>query len=129
DAIKCRAEIEGARAHRILGTALHVDGENAAFFLLSRDHFCRRSPIGPFGFACHLMGASPLKAGLARTNAVAPSLSIFLNQIKEMLARIDDDSARIVRPGVVNDLRQIFRVEPRGNGSRSARYSSSLHAV
>src|SRR5690606_29580344 len=72
DAIKCRAEIEGARAHRILRPALHVDGENAAFLLLSRDHFCWRSPIGPFGFACHFMGASPLKAGLARTNAVAP---------------------------------------------------------
>ena len=77
----------------------------AALLLLAGNHLGWRTPVRPFRLARHLVRSGPLESRLAGADAVAACLPACLDEIKEVLPRIDDDRARLVGTIVVHNLR------------------------
>src|SRR5664279_5769239 len=72
DAVHGAAEIHGARAERIARAAGHESRQ----IRLALDHFLRRDPIRPLGFALDLLDAGPGEALTADADAVADRLAV-----------------------------------------------------
>src|SRR5262249_20845906 len=92
DAIKRRAEIEGAGAERIVDAAGHVAGQIGA----TPAHLGRRGPAGPFPLGADAMYAAPAETVTADADAIAQGLAARLDQVEPPLGRVDDDGARRV---------------------------------
>src|SRR5580692_980984 len=90
NAIDGAAEIHGARAERIAGTARHEPRQVG----LALNHFRRRAPIRPFLLARNLLQAGPGEAIASHAYAVAKRPVVTLNQVKEAAFGVDDDRAR-----------------------------------
>ena len=110
-----RAEIERAGAERVLHAAGQIGRQVAALGGLALDHLRRRTPVRPLALVGDLVRARPFEAGLAGADAIAPRLAVLLDQIEEILRRIDDDRARLLRAVIGDFLRQVDRVDLRAH--------------
>src|SRR6516225_6970023 len=93
NAVDRRAEIHGARAEWIAGTAGHEPRQ----IRLALDHFRRRAPVRPFQLAGDLLQAGPLEAVAADADAVAKRPAVGLDEVEEAVLGVDDDRARRFR--------------------------------
>src|SRR6187399_1763582 len=100
DAVERRADIEGARAERIVESALHV-GRQAR---LAPAHLGGRGPARPLALAAEPVRAAPFEAVAGRADAVAHGLAVAENEVEVLLAGDDDDRARLLMAGVLDDL-------------------------
>jgi hypothetical protein len=83
------AEIEGACAHGIARAACHP----ARQIRLAGDHFRRRRPIRPFGFAGNAQNTLPREAVAADTDAVAHRAVVALDHVEVAVGGVDHHSA------------------------------------
>src|SRR5687767_9085748 len=113
DAVERRAEIKRARAERVLDAAGDIGRQITAFGGLARNHHSRRPPFGPDLLLRDPVLAGPFEARLAGADAIAPRLAVVLYQVEEILPRIDDDRARLLRAVIGDFLRQVDRVDLR----------------
>src|SRR5215213_9860403 len=100
-------EIEGASAKRIVGTSAHTNSalqctDLTQEFGLPLDHFSWRIPIRPFLLVADRRDAGPAEALPADADAIADGAAAALDQVEEMILRIDDDGARRFYRRVVN---------------------------
>src|SRR5690606_19352339 len=87
DAIKGGADIESARAHRIVRTPRHECrkvGDALA-------HCRGRGPGRPFSLAGDAVSTAPGETVATDANAILHSLAIFEHEIETALAGLDDD--------------------------------------
>src|SRR6478736_4183570 len=89
DAIDGGAEVHGAGAERVAGSA----GHDARQIGLAGDHFRRRRPVRPFGFARDIEKPLPLESFAADADAIAYRAAVALDQIEVALRGRDDDGA------------------------------------
>src|SRR5207237_4646875 len=82
DAILAGAEIHGARAERVAGTA----GHEARQIRLARDHFGRRMPVRPFRLAADGLHAGPGKTVAADADAIPNRTALAEHVIERRVA-------------------------------------------
>src|SRR3954449_4116058 len=90
--IERRAEIQGARAKRIVDAAAHVPRQVGA----AAQHFPRRRPARPGAFLRDDLGARPFEAAAADADAVADRRAVTEHVIEAALAGRDDDRAGLL---------------------------------
>src|SRR5262249_57574826 len=78
---------------------------------LAREHLPRRVPVWPFLLVGDIGGAGPAKTLAADADAVAHRPAAALDQIEEMVRRIDHDRAWRLVAGVRHGLAQEGRVD------------------
>src|SRR5580704_11232488 len=98
DTVERRPQIHRAGAERILWTAFHVPRQVGP----PHQHFRRRRPIRPFLLGGDLLDAGPGEPRTADAHAIAQRLAVGLNQIEELVGRIDHDRARTFLAVVVD---------------------------
>src|SRR5689334_14240182 len=86
------AEIKGPRAQRVTWPPFHVVRQIG----LAVQHFWRRMPVGPFGFAADMLSALPGEAHAADADAVTQRLAVGEDQIEEAAPGFDDDRSRLL---------------------------------
>src|SRR6266566_154064 len=121
DAIERGPEVERARAERILGTTGHVAGQ----IRTAPEHLVGRRPVRPFALHRDFLDARPGKPRAADPNAIADSLAAVCDEVEQTLARIDDDGARPLAAGIIDDLPVEARV---GSAPRPLRALGGLAA-
>src|SRR5690606_34682649 len=95
-------DVEGARAHRIVGTGRHalaIDLE----FRMPGDHVRGRRPGRPFPLVGDVGATGPLEAGGADTDAVAHGHAVVADVVEEAVGGVDDHRAGGF-PGRIDDL-------------------------
>src|SRR5262249_2290013 len=100
DAVARAAEIHGARAERVAGTAGHETRQ----VRLAMDHLRRRRPIRPLGLALDRFHAGPSEAFAADADAVTHRLAAAHHQVEVGVRRVDDDRPGRLAGPVVEDL-------------------------
>ena len=90
DAVERRAEIEGARAERVLEAAAHVPRQVGT----APQHLRRRAPIRPFALHRHGLGARPGEALAPDADAVLDRLAAPEHVVEPPLRGRDHDRAR-----------------------------------
>src|SRR5689334_6927269 len=95
NAIERGAEIERARAERIVGTAYHV----ARQIRPTPQHLRGRRPGWPFALGAHALHAAPAEALASNADAVAQRLAVAEHEIEAPLAGPDHDRAGLVVVG------------------------------
>src|SRR5690606_11424128 len=100
DAVEGTADIESARAERVVRASLHVGGEIGPPLA----HRRRRRPARPFRLAADAVGAGPLEALAADADAELHRGAVAADEIQAPLRRVDDDRVGAVRPVIVDDL-------------------------
>ncbi len=128
NAIHGGAEIHGAGAKRVAGTASH----EARQIGLPLDHLARREPVRPLRLLGDLLHAGPGETVAADANAVADRPSAAQHVIEIGVGRIDDDgTSRLlgnegnflpaqVRRKLRGTRLRLFLRRQRGNGQRPA---------
>src|SRR4029453_9780505 len=86
-------EIYGARAERIVGSAVHAVLVLAIVLRLALLHVERSGPGRPFLLVAALDAAFELQPVAADGDRVAPSRRAILDEVEELGAGIDDDRA------------------------------------
>src|SRR5262249_35743145 len=106
DAVERRAEIQGPRAERIVGTADHV----ARQIRPALEHLIGRRPIRPLALLRDVVRARPGEARPADADAVAQGTAAALHQIEEAIAGVDDDGAGRLAAVVGDLLLEVARI-------------------
>src|SRR6202042_226616 len=94
DTIKRAREVHGARAKRIIQSALHMTRKVRA----APQHLRRRRPVRPLSLVPDMGDAGPGKSGPSDSNPISERLVIRQNQVKSAFSGANDDGARDFPP-------------------------------
>ena len=103
-------EVERPSSERVSRAALQAACISRVLSRLSLDHVRGRRPPRPFSLASDNGRAGKAQTRPANTDPVAPGKAALLDEVEELLCRIDDDGSRPIA-GEEDALRQISRIK------------------
>ena len=124
-------EVHGAGTERVARASMHAEAtlqfaHLSPQFGLALNHLFGRIPVRPLLLVVNCRRARPSEALASHAYTIAERPPAFLDKIKEVILRIDNDRTGLLPRGVKDRLAQIFRIDigqfHRGDGKALAVY-------